>query len=151
MIQAVSLHKNYGEHPALVDLNLSVSPGEIFCLLGANGAGKTTTINLILGFIEATSGQVLVDGQSISQASNSSMAYIPENLNLYEELTGLKNLKYFTGIGGDALTEDEAKKMLLAVELPESAIQKRVKGYLRECDKKLELRLQRQKKPGTYS
>ena len=56
VLQAQKLVKHYGEHVALVGLDLEVAAGEVFCLLGANGAGKTTTIQLFLGFIEPTSG-----------------------------------------------------------------------------------------------
>ena len=55
MISTYNLTKIYGENKALDKLNLTVSQGEIYCLLGANGAGKTTTINLLLGFIQPTS------------------------------------------------------------------------------------------------
>ena len=56
MLEAIDLSKEYGANVALDRLNLSVAPGEVFCLLGANGAGKTTTINLFLNFVDPTSG-----------------------------------------------------------------------------------------------
>ena len=66
MLQTVNLTKQYGENYALKNLNLSVAPGEIFCLLGQNGAGKTTTINLFLGLIAPTEGQALINGVEVS-------------------------------------------------------------------------------------
>ena len=56
MLETIKLSKNYNDKKALKALNLSVSPGEIFCLLGQNGAGKTTTINIFLGLLKPTSG-----------------------------------------------------------------------------------------------
>ena len=69
MFQAIGLSKSYNGTKALDSLDLSVGPGQVFCLLGANGAGKTTTINLFLNFIEASAGQALVDGLNVAQHS----------------------------------------------------------------------------------
>ena len=69
MISTNNLTKIYGENKALDKLNLTVSQGEIYCLLGANGAGKTTTINLLLGFIQPTSGICLIDNMNVHQKS----------------------------------------------------------------------------------
>ena len=99
MLEAVNLTKTYGKQNALDALNLSVKKGEIFCLLGQNGAGKTTTINLFLGLIEATSGEALVNGISIKPNQNSTtkmIAYIPEVVQLYGNLSGVENLDFFT-------------------------------------------------------
>jgi ABC-2 type transport system ATP-binding protein len=97
MLEAINLSKSYNGTPALKNLNLRVSPGEIFCLLGQNGAGKTTTINLFLGFIEPTSGEAKVDGRSVKAEpleTKKRLAYIPETVMLYPNLTGLENLEY---------------------------------------------------------
>ena len=61
MLKTKDLTKKYGNHTALDKLNLTVNPGEIYCLLGANGAGKTTTINLFMDFIQPTSGKVFIN------------------------------------------------------------------------------------------
>jgi energy-coupling factor transporter ATP-binding protein EcfA2 len=63
MIQAIHLSKNYDGKAAVVDLNLDIRPGHIFCLLGANGAGKTTTINLFLNFVQPSEGKALISEQ----------------------------------------------------------------------------------------
>ena len=68
MLETVSLTKQYGDKYALKDLNLSVAPGEIFCLLGQNGAGKTTTINLFLGLISPTELKAFINGVHGSRA-----------------------------------------------------------------------------------
>ncbi len=132
MLEAINLSKRYDEHEALSDLNLIVEPGEIFCLLGANGAGKTTTINLFMGFIQPFSGQVLVNGMDVTKRASETknhLAYIPENLNLYGNLSGLENLKFFAGLGGKSLENVDAESLLKDVGLDKEAIPKRVSQY----------------------
>ncbi len=132
MLEAKNLSKSYGEHEALSKLNLVVAPGEVYCLLGANGAGKTTTINLFLGFIPATSGEAQVNGLRVSAesaASKKHLAYIPENLNLYGNLTGAENLEFFSGLGGTRLDKAAAMQLLESVGLQKQFIGKRVSQY----------------------
>ena len=132
MLQAINLTKRYGEHEALTNLNLSVAPGEIFCLLGANGAGKTTTINLFMGFIAPSAGQVKVNDLDIGTKSvetKKHLAYIPENLNLYGNLTGLENLQFFAGLSGGKPNKGTAEALLDSVGLQKGFIHKRVSQY----------------------
>lgn len=132
MLQTINLTKKYDAHTALNALNLTVNPGEIFCLLGANGAGKTTTINLFMNFIQPTSGQVFINELEVSQqaqATKKHLAYIPENLNLYSNLTGLENLQFFAGLGGGQLDKVTATQLLDSVGLQMAAINKRVAAY----------------------
>lgn len=132
MLQASDLSKNYGSHQALSNLNLTVAPGEVYCLLGANGAGKTTTINLFMGFIQPNSGQIKINDIPVNKQSScykDHLAYIPENLNLYTNLTGLENLQFFAGLSGEKLSENDAKQLLESVSLQNSAIHKRVSQY----------------------
>ena len=103
MLEAINLSKSFNSSTALHPLNLRIESGEIFCLLGANGAGKTTTINLFLNFIPPTSGGADVDGLDVTQTTLESkryFAYIPEQVMLYRNLTGLENLEYFTALAG---------------------------------------------------
>jgi ABC-2 type transport system ATP-binding protein len=103
MLEAISLTKRYGGHTALEALTLRVDPGEVFCLLGANGAGKTTTINLFLNFIEPTSGTARINGIDVTAQpleTKKYLAYIPETVMLYRNLTGLENLEYFSALAG---------------------------------------------------
>jgi len=103
MLEAVNLCKSYNGATALQSLNLKVEPGEVFCLLGANGAGKTTTINLFLNFIPPSSGAATVNGLDVTAHSLEStkyLAYIPERVMLYRNLSGLENLEYFTALSG---------------------------------------------------
>jgi ABC-2 type transport system ATP-binding protein len=103
VLEAKSLSKSYGSFQALRSLDLTVASGEIFCLLGANGAGKTTTIQLFLGFIEPTAGQACIGGLDVQTHGTQTkrlLAYIPENVMLYPELTGVENLAFFTTLSG---------------------------------------------------
>jgi len=132
MLQAQNLTKKYGSFAALDSLNLSVNQGDVYCLLGANGAGKTTTINLFMGFIQATAGQAKVnDLDVISQSADTKkhLAYIPENLNLYGNLSGLENLQFFTGLSGEKPDKSSAEQLLASVGLQSEAIHKRVSQY----------------------
>src|SRR3546814_6272342 len=82
-------------------VTLRVEPGEIYCLLGANGAGKTTLVNLFLDFLEPTSGEVRINGRSVSQhpiECKRDVAYIPETVMLYGVLSGYENLNYFAAL-----------------------------------------------------
>lgn len=132
MLEAINLSKRYGEQDALRGLNLSVSPGDLVCLLGANGAGKTTTINLFMGFIEASTGQVLVNGHDVAKApaaSKKHLAYIPENLHLYSNLSGVENLQFFAGLSGSSIKKEAAQELLHTAGLQGTAFDKRVSTY----------------------
>jgi ABC-2 type transport system ATP-binding protein len=103
VLEARNLSKHYNGHTALDDLTLRVEAGEVFCLLGANGAGKTTAINLFLNFIEPTSGTATVNGLEVTKhpiETKKYLAYIPETVMLYRNLTGLENLEYFSALAG---------------------------------------------------
>ena len=103
MLQAINLTKRYNGVTALEGLNLTVKPGEVFCLLGANGAGKTTTINLFLNFVEPTEGMACINGVNVSERpleTKKYLGYIPETVMLYRNLTGLENLEYFSALAG---------------------------------------------------
>jgi ABC-2 type transport system ATP-binding protein len=113
MLEATQLTKRYNGLTALDALNLTVEPGEVFCLLGANGAGKTTTINLFLNFIEPTSGRATINGLDVTThalETKKYVAYIPETVMLYRNLTGLENIEYFAALAG---RPDYAREQLL--------------------------------------
>lgn len=133
MFEAINLTKKYGGQTALNALDLNVGAGEIFCLLGANGAGKTTTINLFLNFIEPTGGQALINNLDVARQSAETkqfLAYIPEQVNLYRNLSGLENLEYFSALAGrnDYQTEDFLR-FFDEVGLQREAAKRRVSGY----------------------
>ncbi len=133
MLEAINLSKNYNDTAALDRLDLSVKAGEVFCLLGANGAGKTTTINLFLNFIQPDGGKALINGLDVTREpleTKKYLAYIPEQVNLYKNLSGLENLEYFSALAGqDKYTKEEFLRFFDTVGLAREAANKRVSGY----------------------
>ncbi len=140
MLIAKELSKKFGTFTALDSLNLSVGAGEVFCLLGANGAGKTTTINLFMGFIRPSSGQATINGLDVATQSTDTkkyLAYIPETLNLYGNLTGVENLQFFAGLSKSTLEQSVAEQLLHAVGLQKGQIHERVKKYSKGMRQKI--------------
>jgi ABC-2 type transport system ATP-binding protein len=133
MLEAVHLTKRYNGVTALDDLTLSIAPGEVFCLLGANGAGKTTTINLFLNFVDPTSGTAKINGVDVTERpleTKKYLAYIPETVMLYKNLSGLENLEYFSALAGRSeYTRLQLVDFLQQVGLDASAADKRVGVY----------------------
>ncbi len=132
MLEAIDLTKSYNGTPALKALNLKVNSGEIFCLLGQNGAGKTTTINLFLGFLAPTSGEARIASINVQQQpleTKKHLAYIPETVMLYPNLTGLENLEYFATLSGKTYSVAELSDLLLQAGLEKEAHTKRVSTY----------------------
>ena len=132
MLEAKNLSKSFGAVNALSDLNLSVQEGEILCLLGANGAGKTTTINLFLGFLEPSSGEALIDGVAAHRdpaGTKAKLGYIPEQVALYPQLSGLENLDYFLRLAGAKAKETELLASLEAAGLEHAAARRKAGTY----------------------
>ena len=97
------LTKTYGDKKAVDDLSLHIQPGEIYGFIGHNGAGKTTTLKSIAGILEFDSGEILVDGKSVRQQPidcKRSIAYIPDNPDLYDFMTGVQYLNFAADIFG---------------------------------------------------
>jgi ABC-2 type transport system ATP-binding protein len=133
MLEAINLSKSYNGTVALKNLNLQIQPGEVFCLLGANGAGKTTTINLFLNFTEPSSGVAKVKDLNVTEhpiETKRYLAYIPEQVMLYRNLTGLENLAYFTALAGHShYTREDLLQFFDQVALARQAGQQRVATY----------------------
>ena len=133
MIEAVDLCKTFGAGLAVDHLTLTIQPGEVFCLLGANGAGKTTTINLFLNFIPPTSGQARIGGLDVVEhpvETKTRLAYIPEQVTLYRNLTGLENLRFFSRLAqASADSDDELLAILAQVGLTADQARRRVHTY----------------------
>ena len=133
LLEARALSYRYGDHVALDSLDLRVAPGEIYCLLGPNGAGKTTTINLFLGFLEPASGSAWVAGRDVATApleTKQYLAYIPEQVMLYRNLTGLENLEYFAALAGkSSIGRAGLREILQDAGLQPDAVDRRVSGY----------------------
>ena len=133
LLEARGLSKNYGDTRALDDLDLTIAPGEVYCLLGPNGAGKTTTINLFLGFVAPSGGQALVSGLDVSthdRETKQRLAYIPEQVMLYRNLSGLENLEYFAALGGKgSLGRERLTEVLVEAGLERDVVDRRVSEY----------------------
>ena len=101
MLKIEHLTKTYGEKKAVDDLSLHIQPGEIYGFIGHNGAGKTTTLKSVAGILQFDGGEILVDGVSIKAdplACKKKMAYIPDNPDLYEFMTGIQFLNFIADI-----------------------------------------------------
>ena len=133
LLEARGLSKNYGDTRALDGLDLTIAPGEVYCLLGPNGAGKTTTINLFLGFVAPSGGQALVSGLDVAthdRETKQRLAYIPEQVMLYRNLSGLENLEYFAALGGrGSLGRERLTEILVEAGLERDAVDRRVSEY----------------------
>ena len=111
MLRIENLTKTYGDKTAVDDLTLSIPTGEICAFIGHNGAGKTTTIKAICGLIQFDAGEIYIDGISIKNdpmKCKSQIAYIPDNPDIYEFLSGIKYLNFIAdvfGISGDLRQE----------------------------------------------
>lgn len=101
MLKINNLTKCYGEKKAVDNLTLHIQPGEIYGFIGHNGAGKTTTLKCIAGILGYDEGSILIDGKSIKDeaiACKKVMAYIPDNPDLYEYMTGIEYLNFISDI-----------------------------------------------------
>ena len=111
MLQIHHLTKTYGNKMAVKDLSLHIAPGEIYGFIGHNGAGKTTTLRSVVGISQFDQGEILIDGHSIQEepiACKKIIAYIPDNPDLYEFMTGYKYLNFIADIYGvDSRTRQE--------------------------------------------
>ena len=103
MLKIKHLTKTYGEKKAVDDLNLHIHPGEIYGFIGHNGAGKTTTLKSVVGILQFDRGEILIDGKSIQTdplACKREIAYIPDNPDLYDYMTGIKYLNFIADVFG---------------------------------------------------
>lgn len=103
MLTIKNLTKTYGEKVAVDDLSVHIAPGEICGFIGHNGAGKTTTLKACCGILQFDKGTILIDGKSIVDdpiACKQQLAYIPDNPDLYDFMTGMKYLNFIADIYG---------------------------------------------------
>ena len=132
MLIAENLSKTYGDYKALNNLNLKLNKGEIFALLGQNGAGKSTTINIFLGFVKPTEGVAKINGISVIDHPDETkkfIAYIPETVLLYPNLTGVENLKFFSSLAGFDYDNEALTGFLSKAGLQADAHHNRLGGY----------------------
>ncbi len=103
MLKIEHLTKIYGSKKAVDDLSLHIAPGEIYGFIGHNGAGKTTTLKSVVGILQFEQGEIYINGKSFRQnplACKRELAYIPDNPDLYEYMTGLKYLNFIADVFG---------------------------------------------------
>ena len=101
MLKIEHLTKNYGDKKAVDNLNLHIKPGEIYGFIGHNGAGKTTTLKSVVGILQFDEGEILINGKSVRTAPldcKRDIAYIPDNPDLYDFMTGIKYLNFIADI-----------------------------------------------------
>ena len=112
MLRIEHLTKTYGDKRAVDDLSLHIRPGEIYGFIGHNGAGKTTTIKACCGILQQDGGEVYIDGTSMKEkplACKAKLAYIPDNPDLYEFMTGIQFLNFVADIFGVGAKERQER------------------------------------------
>ncbi len=112
MLKIEHLTKTYGDKNAVEDLCLTIAPGEIYGFIGHNGAGKTTTLKSVAGILRFDAGAITVDGIDLRAdplACKRRMAYIPDNPDLYEFMTGIQFLNFTADIFGVGAAERETR------------------------------------------
>ena len=128
MLNISHLTKTYGDKKAVDDLSLHIAPGEIYGFIGHNGAGKTTTIKSVVGILQFDEGEITIDGTSLKDdpiAYKKKIAYIPDNPDLYEFMSGIKYLNFIADIFGVGAEErqERIKKYADMFELTEDLAQ----------------------------
>lgn len=112
MLKIENLTKIYGEKKAVDSLNLHIQPGEIYGFIGHNGAGKTTTLKSVVGILQFDEGEIFINGNSIktdAMQCKREIAYIPDNPDLYDYMTGNQYLNFVADIFGISVEERKAK------------------------------------------
>jgi len=142
MLQAIDLTKRYEDGKLALDhLNIEVSDGEVFCLLGANGAGKTTAIDLFLNFIEPTDGSAMINGIDAVKyplEAKKHVSYVSENVMLYGNFTACQNLEFFAELSGRKnIKKTDLHMYMRKVGLQEDAFNMRLKNFSKGMRQKL--------------
>ena len=112
MLKIEHLTKSYGEKKAVDDLSLHIAPGEIYGFIGHNGAGKTTTLKSVVGIQQFDQGEIFVGGVSMQKdplACKKQLAYIPDNPDLYEYMTGIQFLNFIADIFGISVQDRQER------------------------------------------
>ena len=137
--------KRYGANTSVDAVSLEVPTGTIVALLGPNGAGKSTTMKMCAGFIAPDEGTIMVSGNRLStdrDQARLAMTFLPENVVLYEELSGRENLDHLLSIGsGIRQSADELDRALIAAGLQREAIIRRASTYSKGMRQKVGLAL----------
>ena len=134
------LTKRYGPITALEDLNLDIERGEIFGFLGLNGAGKTTTIRLLLDLLRPTAGKASIFGYDCwaeGLDARAQIGYLPGELGLYLDLTGLETLDFLAGLNRQPVDRRHRQELCDRLELPGSDLRRRLREYSSGMKRKL--------------
>ena len=143
-LHAKDVAAGYGAQAVLRGLDLAVHPGEIYALLGANGAGKSTALNLFLGFLRPQAGAVRVmgiDPAAEPETARRQLAYIPENVALYEHLSARENLAYLLHLAGRQAGAAAIGDALASAGLDPAAHDRRVGGFSKGMRQKVAIGL----------
>ena len=129
VIQVENITKKYGSFTAVNNISFEIEEGEIVGFLGPNGAGKSTTMNMITGFIEPTSGKIIVDGYNISKKPKKAkrqIGYMPEGVPLYSDLTVKEFVTYMAELKGVAKKERKEKVLKVLEETGLTEVQNKL-------------------------
>ncbi|MFT3964771.1 MAG: ATP-binding cassette domain-containing protein [Sphingobium sp.] len=131
-IALTNVELSYGQHRVLDRLSLSVPAGHVYALLGGNGAGKSTTLSVLLGFAKPDAGAVRVadiDPGAQADAARRRIAYLPENVALYEHLSATENADYLLALSGEPKDRAAITAAFTAAGLQERAWDQRLGGF----------------------
>jgi ABC-2 type transport system ATP-binding protein len=144
VLEAADLHCQYAAHHVLRGVGLAVKRGEVYAVLGGNGAGKSTLLHAFLGFVTPARGVVRVAGHDVQAELNlarAQLAYVPENVALYEHLSARENLRYLLGLSRGNTGSGEIEAALDAVGLDSVARDRRLATYSKGMRQRVALAL----------
>lgn len=141
MLQIEGLTKKYGEKTAVDALSLHIAPGEVYGFIGHNGAGKTTTLKCVVGILRPDAGKITIDGISLAEdplECKRRIAYIPDNPDLYEYMSGMRYLNFVADVFGvDAKARAERIAKYAAVFGMEKDLSEAIAAYSHGMKQKL--------------
>ena len=144
LVDIAGLSVERGGKSVLNSLSLSIAAGEIYALLGGNGAGKSTTLSTLLGFLKPSSGSAKVAGIDPAleaEAARHKIAYLPENVALYEHLTARENVDYFLALAGETHSSVEIEAAFDAAGLQVEARSRTLSGFSKGMRQKVAIAL----------
>lgn len=153
MLELKNVSRSFGKMKAVDDVSWSLDKGEILGMVGANGAGKSTCVSMIATLLKPDAGTILFDGQDIvknPKAIRRSMGYVPQDIALYETLSGMDNLKFWGksyGVSGAALP-DEIERVSAIIGFDTELLKKRVGTYSGGMKRRLNIGAALLHKPG---
>lgn len=144
LLEAVDVRYSYGSREVLRGVQLAVRRGEIYALLGGNGAGKSTLLHAFLGFVTPTAGRVLIAGNEVGsdlRLARSQIAYLPENVALYEQLSARENMRYLLGLAELDIEGRDIEQALDTVGFESAARDRRLGSYSKGMRQRVALAL----------